>query len=828
MNFRTRNIIGALSLGSLLFMGGCETGSSDLDNLRPDVDAGIDQSVSAGAAVTLDGGKSIDSDGSIVHFSWVQVSGPRVKLSNADTELAKFTAPPITAEALLTFRLSATDNDGATSSDEVSITVRPIVATAASGIDVRPSNTSCVAPERPAASAGDSEIELQPAFSPLEFEQPLALLQAPGDNTRWYVVERGGYVRTFTGEQTSATIFANLADRVSSIGAEQGLLGMAFHPDFTSNGYVFLSYTKSDGASVISRFGTTGGLTLDPDSEQVLLTVAQPNANHNGGGIAFGPDGFLYIGIGDGGGAGDEENNAQNPHNLLGAMLRIDVDNSGDGKPYVIPIDNPFAASSGCGNREGCPEIWAWGLRNPWKWSFDSATGKLWAGDVGQDNREEVNIIELGKNYGWRCYEGLHEYNLSNCGAIEEYTFPVVEYNHGSSGGSSITGGYVYRGTGIPGLQGTYLYGDFVSGRIWGVSVQQGSRPRELLSTNLRIASFAQGNDGELYVLDYSGGKIHKIVEREGSFTDGKFPRKLSQTGCFSADEPTEPLPALIPYGVNSPLWSDGAVKHRWFAVPDGKTIQIDTDGNNWIFPPGSVLVKEFRLDKRRVETRLLIRHDDGGWAGYSYEWNEQQTDATLLAGAKSKSIDGQVWEYPSRAQCMACHTEAAGFVLGAETAQLNGLFTYPQSTLVANQIDTLAHINLFTNPLPDKPENLDALVNYKDPSVPIDARARAYLYANCSSCHRPGAVELADFRYDTPLNEMGVCDAPPLFGRMGVGSNARLLAPGLPSHSVILARMGTTGAGRMPPLGTRVVDSVGLKVIDDWIGSLTDCQQVR
>ena len=503
-------------------------------------------------------------------------------------------------------------------------------------------------------------------------------------------------------------------------------------------------------------------------------------------------------------------------------MLRIDVNRSANGKPYAIPSDNPFAASSGCGSGEGCPEIWAWGLRNPWRWSFDTTTGKLWAGDVGQDKWEEIDVIERGKNYGWRCYEGMHDFNTAGCGAISEYAAPVAEYDQ-SNGDFSVTGGYVYRGMAIPPLQGTYLYGDFGSGRIWGLSVQPGSTPQELLSSTLSIASFGQGSDGELYVIDYAGGQIHKIVAKGGSVSSGNFPQKLSQTGCFDPDDPTRPLAALIPYDINSPLWSDNAEKHRWFAIPDGTTIQIDSDANNWIFPPGSVLVKEFRLGGKRVETRLLLRHEDGVWAGYSYEWDEQESDATLLAGAKSKRVNGQVWDYPSPAQCMFCHTEAAGFALGPETAQMNGLFSYPAGR-VANQMATYDHIGLFADPLSGALENLDALVDYRDPGERIEERARAYLYANCSSCHRPGATELADFRYATPLGEMGICDVEPMHSRMGIGNQARLLAPGAPADSVILARMETTEEGRMPILGTRMVDPVGVKVIGDWIGSLTGC----
>ncbi len=822
-----RGLIKVISvLAAILLLVACGNGGNDHDNLRPQADAGIDQSVKAGAQVTMDGSSSRDSDGNITTFSWVQSTGPDVFLSNPNQAVTAFTAPEVSSETVLVFRLTVTDNEGATGSDEIRIHVRPAQATAASGMESRPVNQSCLAPERPVP--GSAEIEIRAAFPQLTFTQPLAMMQAPGNHGRWYVVERGGYVRTFTGGESRAAIFVDLTDRVlapSPAWSEQGLLGMAFHPRFATNRFVYLSYTrKPDGVSVIARFtASQDGLSLNPASEQVILTVDQPAANHNGGGIAFGPDGFLYIGFGDGGGAGDEDNNAQNTGNLLGAMLRIDVDRSAGGRPYAIPSDNPFATSSDCASGQGCPEIWAWGLRNPWRWSFDRETGKLWAGDVGQDAWEEVDIVENGKNYGWRCYEGNHEYNTAGCATRGSYTFPVVEYGHDDKGGFSITGGYVYRGSAIPALQGTYLYADFGSGRVWGLPVEGGT-PKELISTDMSIASFAEGNDGEIHLLDYAKGSIHKIVPKGGVVSNSDFPQKLSETGCFQANDPTQPVSGLIPYGVNAPLWSDDAEKYRWFAIPDGTAIQIDDDGNNWIFPPGSVLIKEFRLAGKRVETRLLIRHNDGVWAGYSYEWDDQEQDATLLAGAKSKVVAGQVWDYPSPAQCMFCHTEAAGYALGPETIQLNGLFAYTATGSIANQLATYEAIGLFAAPLLDRPENLPALANFMDPAESQDDRARSYLHANCSSCHRPGAIELADFRYDTSLREMGICNAEPVHNDMGIGSAARLLVPGSPANSILLARMKTTEAGRMPMLGTRVVDPVGVTVVEKWITALSGC----
>ena len=355
--------------------------------------------------------------------------------------------------------------------------------------------------------SGKVNVGLLRVFGNRSFKKPVAALQAPGDDSRWFVVEQAGRVMTFTsaeGEKTTRT-FIDLRDRVDSRPNEAGLLGMAFHPDFKKNHLFFLSYTRSGSplVSYISRF-TAGndGQTADHESEQVILTLKQPYGNHNGGGIEFGPGGYLYIGFGDGGSGGDPHGNGQNTGTLLGAILRIDVDS---GAPYSIPTDNPFAKKGGKG------EIYAYGLRNPWRFSFDRLTGNMWAADVGQDTWEEINRIENGKNYGWNIREGSRCFKTGECQG-EGLTGPVAEYSH--KYGCSITGGYVYRGTRIPELSGAYVYGDYCSGRLWGLFnlEKDMSSPVELLDSRLRIASFGQGNDGELYVVDHKGGGVHQIV----------------------------------------------------------------------------------------------------------------------------------------------------------------------------------------------------------------------------------------------------------------------------------------------------------------------------
>ena len=381
------------------------------------------------------------------------------------------------------------------------------------------------------------KIAYQRVFPGLSFNNPTALLQQSGDSSRWYLLEKSGKIYFFAGTDNAKekSLYLDISDERVDESFEGGLLGMAFDPEFEQNHFVYLSYTSSDDPkkdnsetlrSHISRFTVTQDNShIDPSSEEILLTIDQPANNHNGGNIKFGPDGLLYAGYGDGGGWGDQKNNAQNIHTLLGKMLRIDVSASStagkDAANYRIPPDNPFASSPGCGDQRGCPEIYAWGFRNPWRWSFDSKTGQLWVGDVGQGEWEEIDLVEKGKNYGWRCYEGASEYNFETCTESTSYTMPVAVYAHmpfeKSRDGmaASVTGGFVYRGHSLPALEGTYLYADFVHGMLWALPRPYDKQPQpvRLFDTDFNIVSFAQGNDGEIYFLSYGEtGAIYRLV----------------------------------------------------------------------------------------------------------------------------------------------------------------------------------------------------------------------------------------------------------------------------------------------------------------------------
>jgi glucose/arabinose dehydrogenase len=365
----------------------------------------------------------------------------------------------------------------------------------------------------PPGGGGMPQITTSRVFDQLAFVAPTVLRQAPGDASRWFVGEKSGIIRVFANNanSSSSSVFLDISAVVDA-SSEGGLLGFAFHPDFPITPEVYVSYTRGGPfRSYVSRFfSVDGGQTLSPVPEDVILEVLQPATNHNGGDIAFGPDGFLYVGFGDGGGSGDPLGNGQNDTNLHGTIVRIDVESAA---PYAIPPGNPNAMNAVCTQGSGaapCPEIYAWGLRNPWRISFDRQTGELWTGDVGQGDWEEVDRIEAGANYGWNVREGDHCFEPP-AGCADTFADPVTEYSH--SLGRSVTGGYVYRGTAIPGLAGRYVFGDFITGRVFAVPADSApvTTAEVLLDTSHAIVSFAEDNDGELYVLDYGVGTIHKV-----------------------------------------------------------------------------------------------------------------------------------------------------------------------------------------------------------------------------------------------------------------------------------------------------------------------------
>lgn len=704
----------------------------------------------------------------------------------------------------------------------------PIQATPAEfGLDQRPTNATCVAQPRPVLDTG---VKLERQWAGITFTAPMYMLQAPGDDDTWYVVQRGGTAVAFPKGATAQSDVRTFVSVIVDGDGEGGFLSMAFHPQWPTKREAYLSYTRAttggdpapvcggqnaNMTSIISRWQSTNGgasLNIGPDE---ILKVGQPFTNHKGGTTAFGPDGYLYFGLGDGGSGNDPCGSGQNKNSLLGKVLRLDID--APAGTYKVPADNPFVGQA---NTRG--EIWSYGHRNPFRWSFDQGTGDLWLGEVGQDTWEEIDRVTKGGNYGWNTCEGFHRRGsttqLCNTPGLID---PIVE--HPRSEARSITGGVVYRGAAMPSLVGTYIYGDFETGNIWAITYNADNKAIPQVIANLpaeTLVAFGQGHDGEVYTVQISG-QISKLVPAP-ALAAGSFPQLLSQTGCVQAADATKPASGMIPYSVQSPLWSDGADKQRYFAIPDGMTIAVDGE-RDWDLPIGSVAMKTFSVGGARIETRLFMRHDDGNWAGYTYEWNADGKDATLLAGSKTKPLtESQAWAYPSRDQCLQCHSKAAGGTIGLETAQLNGDTTYDTTHRISNQIATLDHIGVFSAAMAT-PDTLPRLANPTGDGS-LEDRARAYLHANCSHCHRPdgGGQGTMDLRYSKSLAETSTCNADNTQGP--INGATKLIVPGDPAMSLLSVRMHAQDSKRMPPVAVSITDEAGAKVVDDWIASLTTC----
>ena len=662
-----------------------------------------------------------------------------------------------------------------------------------------------------AAHAAESPpFTLVRAFTTLPVHSPTHLGPSGDGSGRLFLAEKSGIIRVYhPARQDTGAIFIDLQPQALDFRPETGLLGLAFHPGFAANGRFFVHYSGESYRTVLSEFRVSRD---DPDradpEERVLLEVPQPTDSHNGGHIEFGPDGYLYMGIGDGGGPEGEPryDHGQDLTTLLGTILRIDVDSVEEG--YAIPADNPFA-----GNDRGWrEEIWAYGLRNPWSFSFDPVSGLIWVGDVGERNREEIDLVERGGNYGWARMEG----NLCRDpeGCDDSLIPPVFEY--GREEGLAVIGGFVYQGSRWPGLAGRYLFGDFGTRRLWALRRDGEAWSSELLAVaDEHILAFGRDAEEELYVL------ARKAVYRLESAAGRELPPpRLSETGVFSSMRSQEPASRVMPYEVNAPLWSDGAGKKRYLVLPEEGRIRFRSDGA-WEFPDGTVLVKSFYVGELIAETRLLIKRTGyPGWDGYSYKWNADRNEAFLLEVAATgeysvSSPDGARTHqhyFPSRGQCGDCHTPASGYVLGLRTGQMNrdGL------------IEAWEREGLFDGGLPP-PREWAKWPEPADESLPLERRARAYLAANCANCHRPGHGIRAvfDLRFDTPVAETGVLESARL-GDLGV-QEARIVERGEPQRSLLYLRMLETGRWRMPPLATALVDTLGARLVGSWIERLGD-----
>lgn len=692
---------------------------------------------------------------------------------------------------------------------------------------------------------------LEVAFPRQKFNEPLAFAVAPGVKDKLFVAERHGKIWAFSRDPKS-----DARELVLDLG--HTIYGLAFHPKFEQNGYFFVTHVldaanPAPDGSRLSRFEIKDRKKLSAEASSEKVFIIWPSGGHNGGCIKFAPDGLLHLVTGDGSGIADELETGQNLGDLLGAMLRIDVDHPSGDKPYSIPKDNPFITT-----KDAMPENYAYGLRQLWKFSFDRKTGDLWGGEVGQDLWDMIYLVKKGGNYGWSRMEGSHPFRPERPQGPSEIIKPIIEHNHNDF--RSITGGFVYRGNRLKELQGCYLYADYDTGRVWAFRYADGkvTEHRELADTVLRLVEWGEDQDGELFLVDFTGGQLYQLQASPPPSADRpKFPRKLSETGLFASTKDHTPAPGVIPYSVNTELWSDNAIKDRFIALPDDTKIGFDAieypqpapgAPAGWRFPDNTVMVKTFSLEtepgnpksKRRLETRLLHfeqtpgtqEYGDQVWKGYTYVWNDEQTDAELLAAggldreytiADKSAPDGkrkQTWHFPSRAECSLCHTQAAKFVLGVNTLQLNRDHDY--HGVKANQLRTFDHIGLFDKPLPKPPDELEKLPQATDTSLPLAQRARAYLHANCSHCHRKWGGGNAEFRllYTLKNEETGTIGVKPGQGKFDL-NDPRLIVPGDPSRSMIYHRMTRLGQGRMPHVASTVIHADAVKLIKEWIEGL-------
>ncbi|MFO1451083.1 MAG: PQQ-dependent sugar dehydrogenase [Opitutaceae bacterium] len=698
-----------------------------------------------------------------------------------------------------------------------------------------------------------------PALGDIAFPEPTQVLFAPGETDRVFVVEREGRVSVVRNlAAPTREVFLDLTSRVGNGGPDHGLLAMAFHPRFASNGTFFLWYSMvQDGTRYnrLARFSlsATHPAVADPLSETPLLTQQTGPGGHDGGALAFGSDGYLYLSLGDGdsGYAPAVVSHQRVDADFFGAILRLDVDQGPGSLPpnphrsvhpgtYRVPADNPFVGATTFNGAAVAPtavrtEFWAVGLRNPFRIAFDEPTGRLWCADVGLDLREEINLITRGANYGWDFREGAGagpRVNQQPAGVA--FTDPIFDYDH--SLGLSITGGLVYRGARFPELQGRYLYADFVSGRIWALA-DSGQRPlpaaqtRQIALETGIVGFTTQPGTGDILLADLDSSRIKRLVAAPAG---PALPPTLTATGAFTSVAGLTPAPGWVAYEPNVSFWSDHARKRRWFALPDATSRFGFSPDAAWTLPTGAVWMKHFDLEltrgepatARRIETRFLVKTADGVY-GLSYRWNEAQTEATLVAEDGDErvltiqepgqpGIRQQRWRFPGRGECLQCHTAAGGGALSFNTRQLNRAF--PESD--GPQLTALASAG-YLSVSSVSPAALPALVPANDVFSPIEARARSYLDANCSQCHQPGGLGRGnwDARFSTLLSAAGIVNGLLVEGR---GDPAeRVLVPGHPEQSALLSRISASGALRMPPLGSSELDPAGKSLLSQWIASL-------
>lgn len=691
------------------------------------------------------------------------------------------------------------------------------------------------------------------AFPNLKFDHPLLIAAYPGGK-RFIVGEQRGMLYSFKDDSNArAELFFDLSGQIQTVhrlaGARgvEAVYGVAFHPDFERNRQCFICYTLRssdprqpnlpDGTRV-SRFRvvSTEPPRIDPSSEEILISFLQ--GGHNGGDLRFGPDGMLYISTGDAGNPNppDPLNTGQDLSDLLSSILRIDVDHEDAGKHYAVPKDNPFVATRGA-----CPEVWAYGFRNPWRMGFDRQTGELFVGDVGWELWEMVHRVEKGGNYGWSIREGPQPIKSEQAAPTPIHP-ALIALPHTIA--CSVTGGFVYRGQKFPELRGAYVFGDWETRRLWAARFD-GDRTTampEIARPSVRIVAFGEDRNGEINFLDYDNGTIHTIERNDTGSANSAFPTRLSQTGLFADVRAQTPMAGVLPFQVIGRQWQDGATAEHWVAFPGEAFVTLFTQPRaipgmvDWHafrmhFPRDAVLVRSISLAGRRVETQLL--HFDGvDWYGYTYAWRDDQTDADLVPadGAEKEIQDGQrkhQWSFHSRTQCMSCHSTWSEYALAFVPEQLNRPGVDGRNQLIAlTELGIIRRVDRDGKTLPPFDTRSAAreprLANPGDIRQPLEARARSYLHINCGHCHVFGGGGSVDLRLalSATNDEMKAIGVRPSRGDFGL-PDAAIIKPGDPSGSTLYYRMAKFGRDRMPHLGSERPDETGLDVIGRWIAGM-------
>ncbi len=716
------------------------------------------------------------------------------------------------------------------------------------------------------------------AYPKLKPEWPVDVRVEPGSSRLIIIEEKSAYSPTMIRRTSDAPANGETELLLDPQGVAYSL---AFHPKFNENGFLYVgSNGQRDGQPHKSRI-VRYTLQRQPPYRVVgdPQTIIEWESNgHNGAAVTFGIDGMLYVTSGDGTSDSDGYNSGQDMTRLLAKVLRIDVDHPADGRPYSIPADNPFVNVP-----DARKETWAIGLRNPWRITTDPKTGHIWVGNNGQDMYEQAYLVERGANYGWSVFEGSHPFYAHRQLAFAPHTLPTVEHPHSEA--RSLTGGVVYHGLKYEDLRGAYVYGDYSTGKIWAAK-HDGKEllwHREIADTPLQISAITLDVDGELLVVDHRGdgqGGLYHLVPTQVESNAPSFPRRLSETGLFQSTEGHSIANGVIPYSVAAPFWSDGAMKYRFMAIPEGQSVEVK-DQWAWQFPENSVIVKSFQIEtvdgdpnsRKWIETRIMTRQQ-GEWVGYSYAWRDDQSDAELVEAAGrdhqfSRRFGNEekafAWRYPSRTECMVCHTRAAGFLLGLSSVQLNTSHDYGTGGPV-NQLVALESMGILKNDwassqkeklrksleshksnastideqiaalkpdpaqravastqlLARSPEETPQLADPHDESADVELRARSFLHSNCAYCHveAGGGNAQIDLSIYVPRDKMRAIDVKPLHHTFGK-ADARIIAPGDSQRSVLLHRISMRGPGQMPQLATNLVDPQAVGLLKKWIDGL-------